>query len=314
MRMRQSRTVSTPLLNWLVLAGSLCLCGCTTTTQNTLRSLLENEKASIRNNFAQNIGATPQEVSHAFDGSLATEMLAAKQVTEKMVAKHGKSEDAEMEAYLQTMADKLTRGINTQGFKYRVVLLDDDRINAFTPGGGTILIKDGLLAYCDTESQVAAVLAHEIAHIVMRHPNRLRRIEIAKKTGGSFVNAITPQGLKDNLGRMLRLGGRATMNGMVRAQESEADSVGIDIMVAAGYDPRGMVEIQQQLRRFLPQMSRVANVIHGNHPLSKDRELAAQKKISETYPTVKGVRNSKAFAKLIAKYHQRRMEQLANRL
>jgi predicted Zn-dependent protease len=104
------------------------------------------------------------------------------------------------------------------------------------------------------------------------------------------------------------------MNSMVRAQESEADSVGIDIMVAAGYDPRGMVEIQRQLQRYVPQMSPLANAVYGNHPLSKDREVAAQNKIKEVYPDVRGIENSKAFQRLIAKYHARRMEKLANRL
>jgi predicted Zn-dependent protease len=314
MRKRQSTPDMRPLFNGVALLAALWLAGCSSSSQMALRSLLEAEKTSMRDNFAENIGATPQEVSRAFDSSVAVEMQAAAQITDTMVARHGISEDAEMQAYLQGMVEKLTKNIDTHGFRYKVVLLNDERINAFTPGGGTILVKEGLLSYCKSESQAAAVLAHEVAHIVMRHPNSLRRIEIAKKTGGSILNAVTPQGMKDNIGKVLRLGGRATMNGMVRAQESEADSVGIDIMVAAGYDPRGMVEIQQTLSRHVPQMSKLANAIHGNHPLSSEREIAAFKKIRESYPTFKGKRDSRSFARLVAKYHKRRPAQLANRL
>jgi predicted Zn-dependent protease len=301
-------------LNMLWLLGTLALCGCSASTQSNLRALLENEKTSMRDNFAMHIGATPTEVSNAFDGSLAKEMQVADQVTKKLVKQKGLSEDEDMQAYLQSMVNKLTHNLNDVGYDYKVILLADDKVNAFTPGGGTILIKEGLLAYCDTEAQMAAVLSHEIAHIVMRHPNRLRKIEIAKKTGGSMMAAITPDSMKDNIGKFLRLGGRATMNGMVRAQEAEADSVGIDIMVAAGYDPHGMAEIQRQLRQFAPRVSRMAHAVYANHPPSEDREKAALKKIAEEYPHVKGIRTTKAYEHLTAKYQQEHMDLLASKL
>ncbi len=301
-------------LNMLGLLGAILLAGCTVGSQNNLRALLENEKTAFRKNFAASIGATPTEVTYAFDKSLETEKQAAALVTHKLVRQQGLSDDVEMQKYLQQMVDKLTRGLGSDNFQYKVYLLDDERVNAFTPGGGTILVKEGLVAYCDTEAQMAAVLAHEIAHIVMRHPNRMRRIEIAKKTGGSFMDSITPEGLKDNLGKLLRLGGRATLNGMVRAQEAEADSIGIDIMVAAGYDPHGMAEIQRQLRQFAPRVSKLAHTVYGNHPLSDERETAALVKINELYPDVKGVRNTKKFQRLSAKYQQKRMDRLAKNL
>ncbi len=297
-------------LNMLGLLGAMLLAGCTASSHSNLRSLLENEKTAFRKNFAASIGATPTEVTYAFDKSLETEKQAAALVTHKLVRQQGLSDDVEMQKYLQGMVDKLTQGLGSENFKYKVYLLDDERVNAFTPGGGTILVKEGLVAYCDTEAQMAAVLAHEIAHIVMRHPNRMRRIEIAKKTGGSLMDSITPEGLKDNLGKLLRLSGRATVNGMVRAQEAEADSVGIDIMVAAGYDPHGMAEIQRQLRQFAPRVSKLVHAVYGNHPLSDERELAALQKISELYPDVKGIRNTKKFRRLTAKYQQKRMDML----
>lgn len=302
------------VLNMLLLLSASLLAGCSVTTQSSLRALLENERTAMRDKFAERIGATPTEITYAFDKSVATEKQAAALVTHKVVRQQGLSKDVEMQAHLQKMVDKLTVGLNDANYDYRVYLLDDDRVNAFTPGGGTILIKEGLVAYCDTESQMAAVLAHEIAHIVMRHPNRMRRIEIAKKAGGSFMTAITPRDLKNNVGTFLRLGGRASLNSMVRAQEAEADSVGIDIMVAAGYDPHGMAEIQRQLRQFAPRTSKLAHAIYGNHPLSEDREREALKKISQAYPDVKGIKNTKAFARLSAKYQQRRMERLASKL
>jgi predicted Zn-dependent protease len=306
--MRHFPAVRIRPINMLGLLMAAVLAGCTVGSHNNLSALIQNEKTAFRKNFAARIGATPTEVTYAFDKSLETERQAAALVTHKLVRQQGLSDDVEMQKYLQQMVDKLTSGLGSENFQYKVYLLDDERVNAFTPGGGTILVKEGLVTYCDNEAQMAAVLAHEIAHIVMRHPNRMRRIEIAKKTGGSLMDSITPEGLKDNLGRLLRLGGRATVNGFVRSQEAEADSVGIDIMVAAGYDPHGMAEIQRQLRQFAPRISKLAHAIYGNHPLSDERELAALVKIDELYPDVKGIQNTKKFARLAAKYQEKRKE------
>ena len=297
-------------LNMLGLLGAVLLAGCTASTQTNLRALLENEKTAFRKNFAASIGATPTEVTYAFDKSVETEKQAAALVTHKLVRQQGLSDDVEMQKYLQGMVDTLTRPLGSENFKYKVYLLDDERVNAFTPGGGAILVKEGLVSYCDTEAQMAAVLAHEIAHIVMRHPNRMRRIEIAKKTGGSLMDSITPEGLKDNLGKLLRLGGRATVSGIVRVQEAEADSIGIDIMVAAGYDPHGMAEIQRQLRQLAPRVSKLVHAVYGNHPLSDERELAALEKINALYTDVKGIQNTKKFQRLAAKYQQKRKDKL----
>lgn len=63
-----------------------------------------------------------------------------------------------------------------------------------------------------------------------------------------------------------------------------------------------------------PRTSKLAHAIYGNHPLSEDREREALKKISQAYPDVKGIKNTKAFARLSAKYQQRRMERLASKL
>jgi predicted Zn-dependent protease len=282
--------------------------------RNSVSYLLEQEKAEIRKTFAKNIGASPVEVQRAFDASKHTEKLAAEDLSKRVVARLGRSNDRAMEAHLQTIVDRLVRPLNTQEIDYKVILVKDEQVNAFTPGAGIIVVQEGLLMFCDTEGQIAAVLAHEIAHVIRRHPLKQRQMSIARKTGRSLTAAITPEPLENNLGRILRLGGGATLNAATRSQEKEADSVGIDIMVAAGYDPHEMVNVQRIFRQAAPQASRLANLLYGSHPLSKDRELAAIKKISEIYPGVGGDVTSSKFEKLIQAYQQRRMKRLAEKL
>lgn len=290
---------------------ALSLAACT--SGSSVSYLLQQEKANIRNSMAKQIGATPQELQRAFDTSPEAERRHAEDISAQWVKKLGKSSDKAMQAHLQKVVERLVAPLNTQQTQYRLVLVKDQQINAFTPGGGIIVVQEGLLMYCDTEGQVAAVLAHEIAHVLRRHPVKQRQMGIARKAGRSLTDAITPDSMEKSLGSLLRVSGGATVNAAIRAQEREADSIAIDILVAAGYDPEEMVNVQRVFRQYAPQGSRLANWLYGSHPLSKDREEASRKKIDTTYPGIGGDVTSAEFEKLIRGYHERRMKKLAGK-
>ena len=239
-----------------------------------------------------------------------TELRATK-ITQQMVKRVGKSNDVEMTKHLQVMADQLAAATNAEGENFRVVLLKSNQANAFTPGAGKILVNEGLLQFADNEAQVAAVMAHEMAHVILKHPQRQKQIRLASKAGGHFMDEYTPKRLANNLGRMLRIGGNATMNGMIRQQEMMADSIGIDILAKAGYDPREMVALLHKLRLIAPARDRVTNVVYGNHPLTADREAAAVNKLNRDYADAFGKISSPKFDALVEPYHQSRFKRLA---
>jgi predicted Zn-dependent protease len=293
---------------------ALSLAACTSGNRNSISYILEHEKASFRKNFAKSIGSSPEELQRAFDKSREGEEKRAREVAGRVVARLGRSDDKAMQKHLQAVVARLTQPLNTQGIKYELVLVKDEQINAFTPGGGIIVVQEGLLLYCDTEGQIAAVLAHEIAHVLRRHPLTQRKFTIARKTGRSIAEALTPDALEDNLGKALRLGGGATINAAIRSQEKEADSLAIDILVAADYDPLEMVSVQRVFRQYAPQSSRMTNLLYGSHPLSKNREEAARKKIAENYAGVGGDVTTAKFEKLIRAYQERRMRRMANKI
>jgi len=290
------------------------LAACSSSGRGTMSLLLEQEKTAIQKKVASSIGSTPEEMKRAFDSSEATDRKRAQQVAAKTVARYGRSDDKAMQAHLQRVTDRLASAIESGSTGYKVMLVKDDQVNAFTPGGGIIVVHEGLLSFTDTEGQIAAVLAHEIAHVLQKHPYRLRQFRLASKAGGSLMDAITPDVVKDNLGKVVRLGGKASINAAIRRQEAEADSIAIDLLVAAGYDPNEMVSVQRQLMTYVPQSSRLANMIYGQHPLSKDRVVAAERKIAKYYPDVQGQVTSAQFEKLIRGYQQRRLKRLASKL
>lgn len=298
----------------ILTATMLVLAGCTAGGRNSVSYLLEQEKVQVRKSIAKQIGATPQELQRAFDASPEAERRHAEELSKLWVAKLGKSDDTRMQKHLQQVVDRLVQPLNSRGVDYKVLLVKNEQINAFTPGGGIIVVQEGLLMYCDTEGQVAAVMAHEIAHVLRRHPLAQRKIGIFRKAGRSLTDAITPDSMEKSLGSLLRVSGGATLNAAVRSQEREADSIAIDILVAAGYDPNEMVNVQRVFKQYAPQGSRLANMLYGSHPLSRDREAAAQLKINESYPGVRGDVSSAAFEKLIRSYHERRMKKLASKI
>jgi predicted Zn-dependent protease len=305
--MQNTLPISKRLISSVLLV--ITLAGCSSGGRSLLA--LEDEKAEFRAAFAHKIGATQQEVDQAMIATPAQEHINAANVTKRMVARQGISNDLPMRQHLQAMADRLASSVNAEDQNFKIVLLKSKQANAFTPGAGTILINEGLLQFADNEAQVAAVMAHEMAHVLMRHPQRQKQIRLASKAGSHFMDDYTPTSLADNLGRILRLSGNATLNGMIRQHEMMADSIGIDILVKAGYDPNELVTILQKLRAIIPQRDRATNVVYGNHPLTADREAAATNKIKRNYPEAYGAVSSPEFDALVEPYHQRRTKRLA---
>jgi predicted Zn-dependent protease len=279
------------------------------------RSLLalEDEKTEMRAAIARKIGISALEVKQALDSTPEQQKLYATAVIKRAKDKLGTSRDVAMQKYLQNMAEVIALAAGADDQVYEVVLLSSQRVNAYTPGAGAILLNEGLLQIAQNEAQVAAVIAHEIAHGLMNHPQRQKQIRLASKAGSRMMDGwATPQE-HNAIVSFFRLGGNVALNGMIRQQELMADSIGIDIMVRAGYDPREMVNILRTLRFIAPTRDRLTNVVYGNHPLTIDREEAAQKKIDTFYQKFVGVSSSPRFDVLVRPHHIRRSKRLAER-
>ena len=134
---------------------------------------------------------------------------------------------------------------------YRFLILNSDEINAFATPGGQIFITRGLLRCCRNEDAVAAVLAHEIGHIQLKHG--IQAIEKSRVTDAvTTIAAETARALRPNEMKMLSqaFGGAimditTTMinNGYSRSYEYQADQAALKILRRLGYDPNGLVEM-----------------------------------------------------------------------
>jgi predicted Zn-dependent protease len=149
-------------------------------------------------------------------------------------------ENPELEKLVQQVGEELASHSHRPELFYRFTVLDSTAINAFALPGGYIYITRGLLAYLNSEAELAAVLGHEIGHVTARHS--VRQQSTAAVTGilGAVVAASTGVQGVDTLTDMA---GTAIVRGYGRDHELEADRLGAEYLAKSGYDPNAMLEV-----------------------------------------------------------------------
>lgn len=154
--------------------------------------------------------------------------------------------DPALTTYVNRVGQKLAAVSDRPELPYEFVVLNNDVPNAWALPGGKIAVNRGLLTRLKSESELAAVLGHEIVHAAARHG--AKQMDKQLILGGGV--ALLGMGLAQHDQRDLILGGAAVGSQLImtrygRAQELESDQHGIKYMVRAGYDPQGAVEIQR---------------------------------------------------------------------
>lgn len=153
-------------------------------------------------------------------------------------------QNAPVTDYVRCVADAITR--EAGGGQWEVAVFEDKAPNAFALPGGKIGVQTGLLNVAQNQHQLAAVIGHEVAHVIARHSNERVSQEFAVKSGLSLAQALgAPQ---SGMGQMLMglLGVGAQVGILLpysRLHESEADILGLDIMARAGFDPRQSIDL-----------------------------------------------------------------------
>lgn len=155
-----------------------------------------------------------------------------------------------LSAFLNTMADRLAAASERPDLRYKVVMLNSPLVNAFALPNGSLYVTRGLLAVANDSSELAAVIAHEMAHVSARHA--MQRADEERKA--VLVSRIVSDVLQDSQGGALALArGKLSLASFSRAQELEADRIGVQTIARAGFDPYGA-------SRFLFSMGRQAEM------------------------------------------------------
>ena len=166
---------------------------------------------------------------------------------------------------------------------YRVLVLNSDEINAFATPGGHIFVTKGLLRCCRTEDAVAAVLAHEIGHIQLKHGiQAIKKARVAEALN-TIVTEIGGDKLAETFGGAIADITNMIQNGYSRSFEFAADDTAQTILMRLGYDPNGLVEMLMIMEKKLkPDEAGFAKT----HPPPQDRIDDVQKKLGVKYSPV----------------------------
>jgi len=171
--------------------------------------------------------------------SESAEIKKGKELHEKVLKSMPIYQDEALTKYVNDIGQKVAKNSHRPNIKYYFTIIDKPDINAFALPGGYIYINRGLLAYLDSEAQLAAVLAHEVGHITARH---VVRQDSAKKGAGALtITSMIATG-SGIVGDVTNMWSTAAVKGYGREMELEADGFGAEYLVNSGYDPHAMVE------------------------------------------------------------------------
>ena len=151
------------------------------------------------------------------------------------------------ERYLNEILVRLAPSTQTPSQTYRVTILNSPIVNAFALPSGDIFVTRGLLALADDTSEIAAVMAHEIAHVTAQHAAKRAEKE---KTAALFAKVSTAVLDRPQEGQEQQAKGLLSLAQFSREQEFEADKIGIKTIGAAGYDPFAAARFLDLLGRW----------------------------------------------------------------
>jgi hypothetical protein len=168
---------------------------------------------------------------------------------------------------------------------FTIKVLDTDEINAMALPGGFFYVNSGLILACDSEDELAGVMAHEIAHVAAHHAAR-EMTKLNYMQIGSIPLMIFTQGTWTGYGiyEAAQLAVPLTFLQFSREYEAEADYLGIQYAYRAGYDPQGMVSIFEKLDALEKHKPGALSKAFSDHPATPDRIVNVENEIATILP------------------------------
>ncbi|QJA06071.1 M48 family metalloprotease [Thermosulfurimonas marina] len=199
-------------------------------------------------------------------------------------------EDPEITQYLERIGHRLLRQAGPHYFPFRFLVLKDSSLNAFALPGGYIFFTSGLIEEVDREDELAAVMAHEMAHVQARHVARrleaLKRLQIA--TAGLSLAGLLLGGGKAGSAVAVTSSALALTRALAysRADEEEADRLGFEYLVKAGYDPAAFLSILEKITRHRWLLTETGPNYLLTHPAPPER-ITYLENLVRRYPSPK---------------------------
>ncbi|MDX1573739.1 MAG: M48 family metalloprotease [Methylophaga sp.] len=171
------------------------------------------------------------------------ELALGREYHPQIIKEYGRYEDEALQAYVQSIGERVAAVSHRKDLVYRFTVLDSPVVNAFALPGGYLYITRGLMAYLNSEAELAAVLGHEIGHVTARHGVRQQSAAQAASLGYTLGSLFLPGLRNAGAQSVFNMLGGALLSGYGREHELESDRLGAEYLAKSGYDPQAMLEV-----------------------------------------------------------------------
>ncbi len=214
-------------------------------------------------------------------------------------------DDPEIETYIQSIGYRLVASSDNNDRQFTFFVINDPLINAFAAPGGIVGVNAGVILNSATESELAAVMAHEVSHVTQKHmargveaQSRMSVPMMAAMLGAILVASQNPEAGQAAIVALQGGAAQAQIN-FTRSNEEEADRIGMQLLERSGFNPRGMPDFFEKLQKQSRYSSQAPEFLRS-HPLTSSR-IADSKARAEVFPLNKKYNESTSYEFIKAK-------------
>ena len=214
--------------------------------------------------------------------SLEKEIALGKAMAQQVEQQSRLVQDPVIGEYVNRVGQNIVRNSDAQ-VPFTIKVLDSDEVNAFALPGGFFYVNSGLILAADSEAELAGVMAHEIAHVAARHGTRqASKAELANWLSLPliFLGGPLGYGIQSAAGLLIPM----KFLQFSRADEREADYLGLQYIYKAGYDPQAFVDFFEELQAKEKSRPGTMAKAFSTHPLMGDRITASETEIKTILP------------------------------
>jgi predicted Zn-dependent protease len=213
--------------------------------------------------------------------SLEKEIALGKQLAQEVERQAKIIDDPVIAEYVSRVGQNLVRNSDAK-VPFTIKVLDSEEVNAFALPGGYFFVNSGLILKAESESELAGVMAHEIAHVAARHGTRNATKGQIAQIGMIAMSIAIPYGWT---GYAIRQGASLAIPlGFLQfsqSMEREADYLGLQYMYHAGYDPTAFVDFFEKIQSLEKRKPGTLSKVFSTHPMTDNRIKAAQDEIQK---------------------------------
>jgi Zn-dependent protease with chaperone function len=216
--------------------------------------------------------------------SLEHEIALGKQLSQEVEKQAKFINDPIVTEYVNRVGQNLVRNSDAQ-VPFTIKVIDSDVVNAFALPGGFFYVNSGLILHADEESELAGVMAHEIAHVCARHGTKQATKSDIIQMGAMVATIFIPYtwaGYAIYQGMQFAI--PMTFLKFTRVDEAEADYLGLQYMYKAGYDPNAFVSFFEKVQSDEKKQPGTIPKVFSSHPPTPDRIVKAQNEIATILP------------------------------